>query len=56
MLTVKFSKEKRWQLSDFDIGKHLGSGKFGKVFLAREKKSKFIVALKVSSTLLLTTT
>ena len=36
------------QLSDFDIGKPLGKGKFGNVYLAREKKSKFIVALKVS--------
>lgn len=36
-----------WQLSDFDIGRPLGRGKFGNVYLAREKKSKFIVALKV---------
>lgn len=34
-------------LSDFDIGKPLGRGKFGCVYLAREKKSKFICALKV---------
>lgn len=39
--------KRRWQLSDFDIGKPLGKGKFGNVYLAREKKSKFIVALKV---------
>lgn len=38
---------KSWTLSDFDIGKALGKGKFGNVYLAREKKSKFIVALKV---------
>lgn len=38
---------KVWQLSDFDIGKALGKGKFGNVYLAREKTSKFIVALKV---------
>lgn len=37
----------RWSLDDFDIGKPLGKGKFGNVYLAREKKSKFIVALKV---------
>lgn len=36
-----------WQLSDFDIGKPLGRGKFGNVYLAREKNSKYIVALKV---------
>lgn len=38
---------KSWTLNDFDIGKPLGNGKFGKVYLAREKKSHFIVALKV---------
>lgn len=41
-------KEARsWMLSDFDIGKPLGRGKFGNVYLAREKKSHFVVALKV---------
>ncbi|MEW5307738.1 MAG: hypothetical protein WDW36_010115 [Sanguina aurantia] len=34
-------------MDDFDIGKPLGKGKFGNVYVAREKKSKFIVALKV---------
>lgn len=37
----------QWSLNDFDIGRPLGKGKFGNVYLAREKKSKFIVALKV---------
>jgi len=37
----------RWTLNDFDIGRPLGKGKFGNVYLAREKKSKYIVALKV---------
>lgn len=37
---------RRWSLSDFDIGRPLGRGKFGNVYLAREKQSKFIVALK----------
>merc|ERR1719272_1071327 len=40
-------RKKEWQLSDFDIGKPLGRGKFGNVYLAREKASKYIVALKV---------
>lgn len=40
-------KERHWQLADFDIGKPLGRGKFGNVYLAREKQSKYIVALKV---------
>lgn len=38
---------KRWSLNDFEIGKPLGRGKFGAVYLAREKKTKYIVALKV---------
>lgn len=40
-------ESKRWSLDDFDIGRPLGKGKFGNVYLAREKKSKYIVALKV---------
>ncbi|KAG8187954.1 hypothetical protein JTE90_027724 [Oedothorax gibbosus] len=39
--------KRKWILDDFDIGKPLGKGKFGNVYLAREKTSKFIVALKV---------
>jgi aurora kinase, other len=37
----------RWKLSDFEIGRPLGSGKFGNVYLAREKSTKYVVALKV---------
>lgn len=40
-------KESPWQLSNFDIGRPLGRGKFGNVYLAREKDTKFVVALKV---------
>jgi len=36
-------------LSDFDIGKPLGRGKYGRVYLAREKKSQYICALKMLS-------
>ena len=38
---------RQWSLNDFEIGKPLGRGKFGSVYLAREKRSKYIVALKV---------
>lgn len=38
---------KKWCLNDFEIGKPLGKGKFGNVYLAREKKSLYVVALKV---------
>ncbi|CAN0330307.1 unnamed protein product, partial [Laminaria digitata] len=40
-------KGKHWSLSDFEIGLPLGKGKFGSVYLAREKKTHYIVALKV---------
>jgi serine/threonine protein kinase len=36
-----------WSINDFEIGKPLGHGKFGHVYLAREKNSKFVVALKI---------
>lgn len=44
---MKRFEHKKWTIDDFEIGKPLGRGKFGHVYLAREKKSKFIVALKV---------
>lgn len=40
------SGKKQWTLKDFEIGRPLGRGKFGDVYLAREKKTKFIVAIK----------
>ena len=43
---------RKWSLDDFDIGRPLGKGKFGNVYLAREKQSKFIVALKVRQQLI----
>lgn len=42
---VCYSRE--FQLSDFEIGRPLGKGKFGNVYLARVKGINFIVALKV---------
>lgn len=39
--------KKAWTLDDFDIGRPLGKGKFGNVYMAREKRSKYILALKV---------
>lgn len=36
-----------WCLQDFEIGRPLGRGKFGMVYLARERRSKYVVALKV---------
>ena len=42
-----FRTVKKWTLKDFEIGKPLGRGKFGDVYLARERRTKFIVAIKV---------
>lgn len=36
-----------WTLSDFEIGRPLGHGKYGRVYLARERSTGFVVALKV---------
>jgi hypothetical protein len=38
---------RHWTLANFEIGRPLGAGKFGRVYLARERKTKYIVALKV---------
>ena len=38
---------KDWHLGMFEIGKPLGKGKFGRVYLAKEKSSGFVCALKV---------
>jgi serine/threonine protein kinase len=38
---------KHWTIDDFEIGRKLGQGKFGHVYLAREKQSGYIIALKV---------
>ncbi|KAK7260279.1 hypothetical protein RIF29_26199 [Crotalaria pallida] len=41
------NRNRHWSPNDFEIGKPLGRGKFGRVYVARELKSKFVVALKV---------
>lgn len=41
------ANKKSWSLVNFDIGRPLGRGKFGNVYLAREKETKFVIALKV---------
>jgi len=42
----KFISENKWTLEDFEIGRKLGSGRFGRVYLVREKKNNFICAIK----------
>lgn len=43
------NNKKIWSLINFDINKEkkLGRGKFGNVFMAREKETQFVIALKV---------
>lgn len=40
-------KKELWALDNFEIGRPLGRGKFGNVYLAREKSSHVVLALKV---------
>eukprot|EP01133_Synstelium_polycarpum_P012213 gene12213-14301_t len=47
VISESTQEKKRWVIDDFEIGKPLGKGRFGNVYLAREKNSKFVVALKV---------
>lgn len=42
-----YGKPYSWSKNDFELGVPLGRGKFGRVFLCREVKTKFIVAMKV---------
>jgi aurora kinase len=41
------AQPRAWTLDDFDVGRPLGRGKFGAVYLARERRTGFVVALKV---------
>ena len=41
------SPKKQWSLQDFEIGKPLGKGKFGRVYLAREAKVNWKVPMFV---------
>lgn len=48
ILNKLFSEEDSasWTLEDFEILQQLGHGKFGYVFLAKDKRSGYIVAIK----------
>ena len=37
------NSKQSWKLDDFQMGKALGKGRFGNVYLAKEKKSGYIV-------------
>ncbi|XP_060755356.1 aurora kinase C-like [Neoarius graeffei] len=47
MTNASNTEKTPWTLENFDIGRALGKGKFGSVYLARERQTKFILALKV---------
>jgi aurora kinase, other len=47
ILFDQLSAPKAFHLGMFEIGKPLGKGKFGRVYLARERSEQFICALKV---------
>ncbi|KAK6014411.1 hypothetical protein OSTOST_20204, partial [Ostertagia ostertagi] len=44
---TRTNSQRMWGIDDFDIGRPLGKGKFGSVFLARYKPERVVVALKV---------
>jgi aurora kinase B len=37
----------RWSVDDFEMGAPLGRGKFGRAYIARERKTKYMIAMKV---------
>ena len=39
--------KKQWKIADFNLGRALGKGRFGNVYLAKVKKSKCVLALKI---------
>lgn len=41
--------KKDWCFEDFEIGRKLGTGRFGNVYMAREKQTGFPVAIKVQT-------
>lgn len=36
-----------WCKDDFELGTPLGKGKFGRVYIAREKKTQYLCAMKI---------
>jgi serine/threonine protein kinase len=47
LLFYFFSSRYIWEKDDFELGTPLGKGKFGRVYIAREKRTKFLVAMKI---------
>jgi serine/threonine protein kinase len=45
--TMLMARKAGWCVDDFDVGQHIGTGKFGRAYMAQEKTSKHVVALKI---------
>lgn len=45
--TMLMARKTDWCVDDFDVGQHIGTGKFGRAYIAQEKTSKHVVALKI---------
>lgn len=41
------SVPRSWQISDFEVGRQIGSGQHSTVYLVREKSTGFICAIKM---------
>jgi serine/threonine protein kinase len=41
------ARKKDWCIEDFDVGQHIGTGQFGRAYIAQEKASRHVVALKI---------
>jgi serine/threonine protein kinase len=46
-LLAKVTPRKDWTINDFELGRRLGKGAFGQVYLARERATGYIVCLKI---------
>lgn len=45
----KDRKTQKWVVTDFEYGRCLGKGRFGNTYLAREKRSGYVIAIKMIS-------
>ncbi|CAI5735285.1 unnamed protein product [Peronospora destructor] len=46
-VSERLAEKSKWEIDDFIVTKNLGQGKFGNVYLAKEKCTNVLVALKV---------
>ena len=46
MQTQEIQKEQQWSIDNFDLLDKIGKGSFGDVYMAQEKKTKFLCVIK----------